>query len=373
MSRSFSIALLASLLLLCVGAPVLAGPGHDHGDTPQTAAADAPRRLPSGDVFLPKPAQRKLSVRTLVAASAELPRAYELNGRVLADPNAGGQVQSTQAGRLLPGPKGLPALGSRVTQGEVIGIIEPAIGAVERGNQTALLADLRAQLDNAKRRQTRLEQLEGAVPQKDIDAARIDVSALTARIAAVGGALGGRETLRAPVAGVISAVHAVTGQVVDARQPLFEIVDPARLMVEALAYDDMRAAGIASASIGLPQGKNITLRFVGAAGQLREQALPLMFRVDAPTAQGLGLSVNQPVRIAVQTKDKLAAIAIPAAAVTRNPSNEAIVWVHTGAEIFAPRTVRIAPLDGARIAVTAGLKDGDRVVIDGMQLINQVR
>jgi hypothetical protein len=292
---------------------------------------------------------------------------------VRADPNAGGQVQSTQAGRLLPGPKGLPALGSRVGRGDVIGIIEPAIGAVERGNQTSQLADLRAQLDSAKRREARLAQLEGAVPQKDIESARIDIAALTARIAAVAGALGGRETLYSPVAGVISAVHAVTGQVVDARQPLFEIVDPARLMVEALAYDDMRAAGIASAAIGLPQGNSIALIFVGAAGQLRDQALPLMFRVDALRAQEAGLAVNQPVRIAVQTKDKLAAIAIPAAALTRNPSNQPVVWVHTGAETFAPRSVRTAPLDGSRVAVTAGLKDGDRVVIEGMQLINQVR
>lgn len=373
MSRSLLIALLTAALLLPVAAPAQAGPGHDHGDTPPAPAADAPRRLPSGEVLLPKPAQRKLGVRTMIAAQAEHPRAYELNGRVLADPNAGGQVQATQAGRLLPGLGGLPALGSRVRRGEVIGIIEPAIGAVERGNQTALLADLRAQQESAKRRQARLEQLEGAVPQKDIDAARIEAAALTARIAAVAGALGGRETLRAPVSGVISAVHAVSGQVVDARQPLFEIVDPARLMVEALAYDDMRAAGIASAAIGLPQGKSMALRFVGAAGQLREQALPLMFRVDANAAQGLPLSVNQPVRIAIQTTDRLSAFAIPAAAVTRNPSNEPIVWVHAAAEMFAPRTVRIAPLDGTRIAVTAGLKEGDRVVIDGMQLINQVR
>lgn len=387
MSRLASVPLLAVVLLFACTTLAQAGPGHDHGDAPQTAGADAPRRLPSGEVWLPKPTQRKLGVRTVVALSAEHPRAFELNGRIIADPNAGGRVQSTQAGRLIPGPKGLPSLGSRVARGDILAYVEPAIGAVERGNQSAQLADLRAQLDNAKKRAARLDQLEGAVPQKDIDAARIDVAALTARAAAVGGALGGRDTLRAPVSGVVSVANAAAGQVIDAREVLFEIVDPARLMVEALAYDDVRAAGIASASIVTPGGNALPLRFIGAAAQLREQALPLIFRIDLRSElrgekpqSALALkaalampAVNQPVRVAVQTSTKQKAIALPAAALAKNASNENIVWVHTAAEQFAPRTVRVAPLDGARIAVSAGLKDGERVVIDGAQLIGQVR
>lgn len=372
-------------LLLAWATLTQASPGDDHGGAPPTAGADAPRRLPSGEVWLPKPSQRKLGVRTVVAATAEHPRAFELNGRVVADPNAGGRVQSTQAGRLIPGPKGLPLIGSRVARGDILAYVEPAIGAIERGNQSAQLADLRAQLDNAKKRVARLEQLEGAVPQKDIDAARIDVAALTARVAAVGGALGGRDTLRAPVSGVVSVAHAAAGQVIDAREVLFEIVDPARLMVEALAYDDVRAAGIAAASVVTPGGNAVPLRFIGAAAQLREQALPLIFRIDMrdevrgePRGEkqqaALAMpAVNQPVRVAVQTSAKQKAIALPAAALAKNASNENIVWVHTAAEQFAPRTVRVAPLDGARVAVSAGLKDGDRVVIDGAQLIGQVR
>jgi cobalt-zinc-cadmium efflux system membrane fusion protein len=49
------------------------------------------------------------------------------------------------------------------------------------------------------------------------------------------------------------------------------------------------------------------------------------------------------------------------------------VWVHTGAELFAPRTVRLLPLDGNTVAVVDGLKAGDRVVTQGAPLVNQVR
>ena len=347
--------------------------------------ADTPARLPSGEVFLPKPSQRKLNLRTVTVASAELPRSFELNGRVLSDPNAGGRVQSTQTGRLMPGPNGLPALGQRVAKGDVLGYIEPAIAAVERGNQSAQLADLRAQLDTAQQRLARLAQLEGAVPQKDIDNARIEVEGLKARVAAVGGSLSARDTLRAPVGGVVSLAGAVAGQVVEARDLVFEIIDPARLMVEALAYDLAVAADIASASITVggsadsntgsgpgsatPAARSIKLRFAGAGAQLREQALPLTFRIDGAPP----LAVGQPVRVSVQTSVKIKAIALPAAALAKSPANETVVWVHSAAELFAPRTVRIVPLDGARVAVTAGLNDGDRVVVDGVQLLNQVR
>ena len=368
-------ALIPALLTLATTTALLsteaawAGPGHDHGDAAPAAQMDTPRRLPSGDVFLPKPSQRRLGIRTAKAEAGEFARAYELNGRVVADPNAGGQVQAMQAGRLVAGPKGLPALGAKVQRGEVLAYVEPAIGAVERGNQAAQLADLRAQHESAKKRAARLEQLEGAVPQKDIDNARLDVQSLNARAAAIGASLGARETLRAPVAGVISVANAQAGQVVDARQVIYEVVNPQRLMIEALTYDEDRGAGIVSAALRTPDGSALKLTLTGTGAQLREQALPLMFRIEGAAA----LVVNQPVRITAQSSRRIKAVAVPNAALARNAANETIVWVHSGAETFAPRAVRIVPLDGTRTAVTAGLAGGERVVVDGTQLVGQVR
>lgn len=45
--------------------PAWAGDGHDHGDAPPAANSNGPKRLPDGGVFLPKPAQRQIGVRTL--------------------------------------------------------------------------------------------------------------------------------------------------------------------------------------------------------------------------------------------------------------------------------------------------------------------
>jgi membrane fusion protein, heavy metal efflux system len=66
-------------------------------------------------------------------------------------------------------------------------------------------------------------------------------------------------------------------------------------------------------------------------------------------------------------------LAVPAAALMKNPSNQTIVWVKQAPERFVPRVVTVQPLDGATVAVTAGLVTGDRVVTLGATLVNQVR
>jgi hypothetical protein len=166
--------------LLCIWAlaltttlisPALAGPGHDHGDAPPTPSTHGPQRQPDGSVFLPKPAQRQLSVRTVRTEEAELPRSFELNGKVVMDPNAGGQVQPLNAGRIEPGPRGLPHPGQAVRKGEVLAYVSSSAAPIERANQAAQLAELRAAKSLADKRVARLKELADTVPRKDIEAA----------------------------------------------------------------------------------------------------------------------------------------------------------------------------------------------------------
>ena len=279
-----ALAIVAVALLVFGGTPVavFADEGHDKasdkkgvsktgGAAPGYADSDnfSARRLADGGVFMPKPVQRQLGIRTIVAEMRDLARSIELNGRVIADPNAGGRVQSSQSGRIEPGPRGLPTLGQKVSKGEVLAYIKPVANAIELGNQRAQLAEITSQHALAEKKVARLEALEGSVPQKEIDAARAEFASLAERKTAVGGSLSNREALVAPVSGVISAATAVTGQVVEAREALFEIVDPQRLMVEALAYDAAIVADIAGASGVLPGGGALPLAYIGGARQLR--------------------------------------------------------------------------------------------------------
>ena len=351
-------------------APAWAGEGHDHGDGPAAASANGPQRLPDGSVFLPKAAQRQLGLRTMVSVAAELPRTVELNGRVLMDPNAGGLVQALVAGRIEPGPRGLPSIGQAVRKGEVLAHVRASAAPIERANQAAQLAELRAAHALADKRLARLKLLADTVPRKDIEAAESEVAGLAQRITAVGAGVDTRDTLVAPVSGVISAAHVVAGQVVDARELAFEVIDPQRLRIEALAFDLDLAANVGAAALAV-RDQRVPLRFIGAARSLREQALPLSFAAE-PTAL-VSLAVGQPVRVFVQTRNRVKGFAVPSASLLKNAANQHIVWVKTAPERFEPRTVVIEALDGVSVVVTSGLQPGDRVATQGASLLNQVR
>lgn len=372
--RQVPVAALAAVLLLPGALQPL--PALAHGDHDQPAAAsagNAPRRQSDGSVFLPKPGQRQLDVRTQLASRTEVARTLELNGRVVMDPSAGGRLQSVQGGRVEP-PHGesLPRLGQAVQRGQVLAIVRPAVAPIEQANQAAAAAEARINLDNARKRLARLEQLEGTVPQRDVDAAKAEVASLEARSSLSRGSLTAVETLVSPVSGVVAALNVVAGQVVASNDVVLEIVDPQRLVVEALAYDAAAVASLerdAATSVG---GAPVPLVLQGVGRQLREQALPLQFRV-LPGPGVPVLALGQPVVVKARSSQRLQAVVLPAAAVVKNPSNQDIVWVHVGAEVFQPRVVSWQPVNGATVAVTQGLADGDRVVVRGASLVNQVR
>jgi hypothetical protein len=151
------------------------------------------------------------------------------------------------------------------------------------------------------------------------------------------------------------------------------------------------AQGLASASAPIPGGI-LRLQFVGAGRQLREQAIPLLFRINVKDAQrrsklpspsggGVGgegtgvaqLAVGQPLKVIAKTTRKTPGVALPQTALVKNSAGESMVWVHAGAERFAPRKVGLQPLDAASAVVTSGLRSGERVVTNGAGLLSQVR
>jgi hypothetical protein len=326
--------------------------------------------LADGSLFVPKAVQRQLGLRTRVAKVQDVPASLELAGKVVANANAGGLVQAGQAGRVEAAGSSLPVLGQVVSKGEVLARLQPVINSLERGASQSQLAEIDAQLAIAERKVARYAELAGAVPQSVIDAAGLERDALRRRRGALHGGLNGAEALRAPISGVISASHVVAGQVVDAKEVLFEVVDPSRLSVEALAYDPALTAGIAAKASAAVPGGALDLSYVGTGRQLREQALVLLFSVRPGSA---AVAVGQPVTVQASTTRSVQGAALARTAVIKMASGETAVWVHTEAERFVQRKVTAAPLSATELVVTQGVSQGDRVVTDGAGLLAQVR
>ena len=369
-------ALTASLfgLLSSVHAgPGAHGPNGEHLDAPGAAVnASGLARLPDGSVNVPKIAQRRMAIRTVLAPESEASATVEMPGRVVMDPNASGRVQAVYGGRVEPGPKGLPVAGQAVKRGEVLAYVRYQAEPYAMGSQQAQLAELRAQRQLAEQRVQRLEGLEGTVPRKDIEAARTEATSLAERERSIGTSLSSREALTAPVSGVIARADLVVGQVVEPRDVLFEVVDPARMLVEATTADASLAARVAGASLqGVPE---VTMRLLGVSRSLRDGVLPITFALSASKpGAALPLAIGQPVTVVAQSKDRVKGVVLPAQAVVRNPSNEPIVWIKSGAERFVPQPVQFRPLDANTVVITQGLSADNRVVVQGAPLIAQIR
>ncbi|MDC8786112.1 efflux RND transporter periplasmic adaptor subunit [Roseateles koreensis] len=383
MKTSLTYAVLVSLATAVATTATWAHGDESHGDAKpktqtmaQPAAAtvpstdiSAPQRQPDGSLWVPKAVQHRLGIQTLLAQTQSHALAVELNGRVLPDPNAGGRVQASQGGRIEAGPQGLPMLGQTVRKGQVLAYLRPATSSLDRGNQQSALAELEAQDAVAERKLARYEQLEGVVPQKDIEAARYERDALKKRRAAISASVNAPEALVSPVSGMVAASGVVIGQVVDAKDVLFEVVNPKQLVVEALAYDAALTQGLGQASAALPGGA-MALQFIGGGRQLRDQAIPLLFRV---TRTDVPVAIGQTLKVTAQTSQTAQGVAVPQAALSRNAAGDAVVWLHTGPERFAAKVVRTQPLDARTVVVTSGLSEHDRVVTQGASLLAQVR
>lgn len=358
------------------------GEDHSHDEPPApvvvvpglAGAVEAPQRLTDGSLFVPKSAQRSLGVLTTAVQAGEFPRVLELPGRVVADPNAGGRVQSLQAGTIVAGPNGIATIGQPVQQGDVLAFLIPRLDAFDRADKEATLTELAARAAQIEKQLNLFKQYGGGVPQQQIDQARIDLEGTRARHRLLSAALDARQPLIAPVSGVVAVSHVGVGQVVDVKEDLFEIVDPKRLAIEALAFDPSQVARLGSASARIGSGDVIELDYIGAARSLREQALPLLFRIRADeTVDAPFVAVGQTLNVLVQTQTSRRGVAVPTSAFGRTGTNDMLVWVHASAERFEPRRVKAEPLDAARMLVLEGLSGGEQIVTQGVQALGQIR
>lgn len=363
----------ALLLMLLSMSPSLAHEGHDHGDeSPKSVEplGDRASRTADGLIFVPKPVQRIFEVRTIVTVTAPIARTSELPGRVIPDPDASGYVQTSVGGRLSQPQGGFPQLGSRVEKGQVLGLVLPPIQAIDVSDMRQRQGELDQQIAIVERRVKRFEQLapSGAVAQATLEEARLELQGLRERRAFLDQSKRQPEELIAPVGGVVADGTPIVGQIVQSNAVVFQIVDPARLWVEALSFQPLAAKARASARSA--NGQTVSLAFKGAGLVTRNQSIPVRFAVEGDAGR---LQSGEFVTVFAQSEEQKDGIAVPRSAVVRAANGQDFVYEHVSAERFAPRAVRIEPIDGERVLIASGLEAGRRIVVNGAELIDHVR
>ncbi len=369
-------ATLVLALLLGGAAQAHEGHGSDATAPPVTPAAltggtlmERARRLPDGSVFVPKSLQRLLALRTGLTAEAAVTRSAELPGRIIPDPNASGVVQSSVGGRLAPPERGFPRLGTRVARGAVLATVTPPVQAVDVSDMRQRQGELDQQIAILERRVGRFERLSttGAVAQTQLDDARSELAGLRDRRSALDAIRREPEALVAPVDGVVAEANAVAGALAAPGTVVYRIVDPDKLWVEALSFEALAEGSRATARLG--DGGTLQLAYRGTGLADRNQAVPVQFAIQG---DGRGLRLGQFVTVLAPVGQARPGLPVARSGVVRAEGGS-LVYEHVSAERFVGRPVRVAPLDADRMLVEDGIAAGRRVVVQGAELLDQIR
>jgi hypothetical protein len=357
----------------------MAHQGEDHSDqashavtTPLSGLANSTAiRLPDNSVFMPKPIQRLLNIRTRLTKITQVAQGVELhNGHIIADPSYSGVVQAPLAGRIELTDAGLPHLGQKVTKDQILAYLIPIASDVDRAGQQVEITDLAGQVELVQKNINRLKRLGNNIARKELEDAQVELNSLQQRQATLATSLTKKIPLTYPLTGVIAVRNISIGQVVDAREILVEIIDPDKLWVEALVYDPAWVKQIVTAQAITTNQQVLSLDLVGLTYQLREHAIPLQFRITSPLPF---LAVEQPVKVVATLKSTQHGIVLPNSAVLTGNNSQHLVWIHDSAEHFRPVMVSVQTVDVNQVVVVAGLSANERVVTDGATLLGQVR
>lgn len=369
--RSIAALLIVAGLGALLSGHAVAHDGEDHS-TPSAAShlsGESSQQLPDGSVFVPKNAQRILAIRTRVSAQATYRRSIELPGRIIPDPDASGYVQPVVSGRLSAPPNGFPRLGTVVRKGDVLAYVTPPLQAIDASDMRQRQGELDQQINIVERRLQRYQSLlpSGAIARAQYDDTKFELQGLHDRRAALDKARQNPEVLVAPVDGIIADGTPVAGQIAQSNAIVFQIINPSRLWVEALSYQAAPNFGRAAARVGT---KDLSLSFRGAGFADRNQSIPIHFAIEGDVT---GLRVGQFVTVLAETDEGQSGIAVPRTSLVRGSAGQDAVYEHVAAERFQRVPVRIEPLDGERVLISQGLTPGRRIVVQGAELLDNIR
>ena len=359
---------------------------HDVGEVEvyeNKKAAEAAAETPSADAGIKFTKEQQWKTEFSVGAVSERAVRESLSVNAVLRPRPAGEahVATPAAGLLRAGSKGFPQIGMQVGAGQILAYLVPRLG----GESDAAALDLAIARARIEANQANLdrERLEGllaaeAVAEKRVRDARTrealagaELLAAERRAATYAGGTGGIP-LKTPIAGSVVSVTASPGAAVTEGQTIAHIADLARLWLEARVPESelarlgtpagafFRLDGDERVTV-LETGKNAHLVASGGMVDRETRTAPVIFEFENPNKRlraGMNLQVN------VYTGRVLTGPAIPVSAVV-DDAGQAVVYIQQSGESFERRVVQPGMRDGDWVAITRGLKAGERVVTKG--------
>jgi hypothetical protein len=369
------------ILGLMAAASCLAHEGEMHredGAAPLSGAAlaERPRRLPGGELFLPKAAQQLLGIRTMVWPGAAT-RTLSLLAEVQAQPATAASLAAPEPGRLEPAEGAWPLPGQSLHAGQVLAWLRPSISQRDAARRRAQIAEFDQKLIIARLNVERLNMQSAVNGDQRVASGNIyleesiaERDALQRERELLADSLRDRVPLRAPVSGRLRAIPVRAGDVVAAGQTLFQFDDPWQLRLAVTAFDPQLGARLSGARAQMGGGE-WPLVYRGREPLAGAPGWRLLF--DPAAAAGVGDETLSPGQT-LEVKAEMAPAEfpfLPSGACAVESGGQAVAWVHRGAERFAALPLKSCASVQARDVDGPQLAAGDRLVVQGAGLLSQ--
>jgi Cu(I)/Ag(I) efflux system membrane fusion protein len=219
----------------------------------------------------------------------------------------------------------------------------------------------------------RLQRESAADPQAAEAAARLaEATRSRLRNLQVAGQAGARQTLHAPINGIVLEKTAVEGARFAAGEALFRIADLSKVWVIADVFErdlaQLRVGQSAQLVLDAFPGRSFEARVAYLYPTLDAATRSTQLRLELDNPDG-ALRPGMFARVEVLTGSDAPRIAVPASAIIDDGDRQ-VVLVALGEGRFAPRPVRLGMRGSDFAEVLDGVEDGERVVVSASFLID---
>lgn len=371
----------------------LSGCGKREANPQAVSAAPAAgeKRLPDGTVMFPSDSPQLREIRVADVGTAEVPLDEVVSpGKIETNPNRVSRVMLPLAGRITAV---MAKLGDAVKRGEPLLMLESpdADAAASTYLQAqAGVTQAKANLNKAQADSERASELykHGAVASKDVltaenalaqskaalDQAQAALEQSSRRLAILGlepGAFGQKVTVRAPISGKILEMSVSPGEYrSDPNAPLMTIADLSSVWVSSEVPESVirfiQPGERIDVTLTAYPGETFRARVTRIADMVDPQTRTIKVHAELDNARGrLRPEMYGTIR---HTETTRVLPVVPVAAVVQDQGRSA-VWIEQAPGRFRSVVVKTGErLDGT-LPVLAGLKSGDRVVVDGAMLL----
>lgn len=272
----------------------------------------------------------------------------------------------------------------------------------QQAQSRAAAQQARTRLAQAQRELRRSQNLleVGAVPRKRVEEAQTAVKVIEDEVASAdkqvvllgdqiksaqaGQAIFRSPTVRqpsrnfpliSPITGIIDQIKATSGQQVASGAELLNIVNLSTVLLEAQVFEKdlatVRESTRASFTSSALPGEVYTIGTADGDGRLvsigqtvndQTRTVPVIYEVKNPFNR---LKDGNFIEITIDTSGNRQVLAVPKSAVVREQA-ETFVFIFDGGETFEKRQVALGAEGADFYEIVSGLKEGDRVVIEGV-------